>query len=414
MIDDLIQSLEQLAVFMALYDNPVFMAFLEMLKSYRKETFEGQEAGFLKAVARFTGLLYNQKTDDWSAYLTNTILSMETCLSFVAATEFELPERMINTAMAELQALSFAAQISPDTLRLVGRKGWRAARVDLQAQYLDRLMHLDQYGTGIFTQGHMFRLDMRKPDKLLVIKSPDPITFRTLYGYQSQHEEIIRNTKALLHNLPCSNLLLYGDAGTGKSASIKAVCNQFADEGLKLIEVSKNDLDELPDLLDRLSREPLKFVLYIDDLSFGENDDSFSALKAILEGSASARSKNTVIYATSNRRHLVKESLAARSGDDVHRRDTMQETLSLSQRFGLCLFFEKPSAQEYLELVHQIFDEYRVLQEAAKEDFDPEAFEQEAEAFALRHGGRSARAARQFVEIEAAKKGLANLERNEA
>lgn len=410
MIDDLIQSLEQLAVFMALNENEVFVAFLEMLKCFRKETIDKEEAGFLKAVARFTGLLYLQKTDDWSAYLTKTIMTMETCLSWVAATEPELPERMVNTAMSELQALSFAAQISPDTLRLPGRKGWRASRVDLQAQYLNRLMDLDKYGTGIFTQGHMFRFEKNKKEKLLVISNPDPITFENLYGYADQHEEIIRNTKALLHGLPCSNLLLYGDAGTGKSASIKAVSNRFEKNGLKLIEVSKRDLDELPDLLDRLSHEPLKFVLYIDDLSFGENDDSFSSLKAILEGSVSARSKNTVIYATSNRRHLVKESLSARAGDDVHRRDTLQETLSLSQRFGLSIFFEKPDQQEYLDLVHQIFEEYKDLHLEQAKGFDPDEFDQRAEAFALRHGGRSARAARQFVEIEAAKKGLANLE----
>lgn len=394
MKEGLCLSLHQLAVFQGLYADPVFTAFLGMLDALAEN-----KSAFLKAAARFVGQLYQQDTDDWSGYLQKTIFSLDTCLARLSCSSHELPERMLNSAMAELDALSQACALTPEELGLNPRSGWYGHWVDLQAGYLNCLMDIEKNGTGIFAMASMFRLKNQADLELTVVKNPDPVTFDQLYGYEFQHEAMIDNTQALLAGLPSSNLLLYGDAGTGKSASIKALENHFAKDGLRLIEVGKERLDVLPELLDKLALEPLKFVIYIDDLSFAENDDSFAALKAVLEGSVSARSANTVIYATSNRRHLVKESISARSGDDMHRRDTLQETLSLSQRFGLCLFFEKPNADQYLNLVHQIAQEYGL-------DLSDPAMDKEAEAFALAKGGRSARCARQFVETQAAKKGI--------
>lgn len=393
MMDELAGRLDCLAVFMKLDEDPVFCAFRDLLACPDHRPLERQ-----KKAARFTGLLYEHNTDDWADYLRRRILAMDTCLSYFSATEHELPERMVNTAMEELKTLSEACAVGPEQFDLPARTGWCAGRLDLQAEYLNRLMCIEQYGTGIFTQAVMFRLG---PEDLKAVVHPDPVTFDQLYGYESQHAQMIENTEALLHGLPCSNLLLYGDAGTGKSAAIKALANRYAASGLRLIEVSRDALDQLPDLLDRLAMEPLKFIVYIDDLSFGENDDSFSQLKAVLEGSVSARAKNTVICATSNRRHLVKESIAARSGDDMHRRDTLQETLSLSQRFGRCLFFERPNAADYLELVHRIALEYGLDPSDPSLDLD-----REAEAYALALGGRSARTARQFVQTQAVRKGM--------
>ena len=132
---------------------------------------------------------------------------------------------------------------------------------------------------------------------------------------------------------------MYGDAGTGKSSTVKAVCNYCHDKGLRLIELKKSDLRHIPDLIDTLSKNPLKFILFIDDLSFTKDDNDFSALKAVLEGSVAAKTGNIAIYATSNRRHLVKETFSDREGDEVHRGDTMQELVSLSERFGLTITF---------------------------------------------------------------------------
>ena len=158
-----------------------------------------------------------------------------------------------------------------------------------------------------------------------------------------------------------------------------------------MIELGKKELHLLPKLLDVLALNPLKFILFIDDLSFQENDYDFSALKAVLEGSVSVRSNNTVIYATSNRRHIVRETFQSRQGDEIHRNDTMQETISLSERFGMKVYYEKPKKDLYLDIVYGLADQYGLT-------MDREVLALKAEQFALRKAGRSARAARQLVE----------------
>ena len=210
-----------------------------------------------------------------------------------------------------------------------------------------------------------------------------------------KNKKIIANTEVLLNDHLASNVLLYGDAGTGKSATVKAIANEYSNKGLRLIELGKKQLYLLPRLLDLLSSNPLKFILFIDDLSFQDNDDEFSALKAVLEGSVSVRCHNTVIYATSNRRHLVKETFQAREGDEIHRQDTMQETISLSERFGIKVYFEKPKKDLYLDIVYGLAKQYNVK-------MDEKELALKAEQFALRKSGRSARAARQLIEQLAA------------
>ena len=186
-------------------------------------------------------------------------------------------------------------------------------------------------------------------------------------------------------------MLLYGDAGTGKSSTIKALANEYRDAGLRLVEVRRNQLFFIPNLLEQLASLPLKFIIFIDDLSFSSNDDNFASLKAILEGSVSRQASNTIIAATSNRRHLVKESVSDRFQDDLHESDTRQELLSLSARFGLVVTFQKPDKNRYLYIVKALANEYGL-------SVDPEELAEKAEAFALRAGGRTPRVARQFIE----------------
>ena len=187
-------------------------------------------------------------------------------------------------------------------------------------------------------------------------------------------------------------MLLYGDAGTGKSSAIKAIANEYAARGLRLVEVKKNQLYQIPDLMDQLAANPLKFILFIDDLSFTTNDDNFAALKAILEGSVGGRAGNIAVYATSNRRHLIKETLEDRQGSDIHESDTRQELMSLAARFGLTVTFGQPDKSRFVQIVTDLAAQYGV------ED-DPEKLIVRAEAFAIRAGGRSPRVAKQFIEL---------------
>ena len=169
------------------------------------------------------------------------------------------------------------------------------------------------------------------------------------------------------------------------------MANAFFKDGLRLIELRKDQLKYLPTVMAKISGNPLKFIIFIDDLAFNRSDDNFSMLKASLEGSASAKAENAVIYATSNRRHIIKESFSDRDGDDVHRNDTMQETLSLSERFGLVVLFQRPNKALYLDIVKELAKKRGL-------DIDEKELEVKAEAFALKRGSRSARCAEQFID----------------
>jgi predicted AAA+ superfamily ATPase len=223
------------------------------------------------------------------------------------------------------------------------------------------------------------------------ITSADRISLDRFVGYKEERQKVLGNTEAFLSGRPAANILLYGDAGTGKSSTVKAIVNEYFDRGLRLIELRKDQLHALPYVMGKISENPLKFIIFIDDLSFNQNDDNFSMLKAALEGSASAKAKNAIIYATSNRRHIIKEVFSDRDGDDVHRNDTMQENLSLSERFGLTVLFAKPDKKLYTEIVKELAARSHI-------EMDENELIIKAEAFALRRGNRSARCAEQFID----------------
>jgi predicted AAA+ superfamily ATPase len=248
-------------------------------------------------------------------------------------------------------------------------------------------------GAGIFSRRGFFRWE--KPSGAPGFPRPvlngDPVSLADLSGYRSQRSLVLDNTLSFLEGKAANNLLLYGDRGTGKSATVKAVCREFLDRGLRLLELRKEDMAELPAVLEFTASRGLKFAVFIDDLSFENLDDSFTGLKALLEGGAEARPANTVIYATSNRRHLVRERQADRPGGDGEIRsfDTMQEQLSLSDRFGLTVFFTAPSQEEYLDIACFI---------AEKRGLAPDAvFRENALRWEKWFNGRSPRTASQFV-----------------
>ena len=331
---------------------------------------------------------------DFSRFLREKVFEDENPVIRAKAAGKTVSEALEANCRADLDLFSMLSCLKPEDLCPEYedlRPVFASGPVDFAAEYEARLADVSKYGYGVFAGAGMLRVN--ENGEIVPVESPDAITLDRFVGYEYERGRVLDNTKALLEGRPAANMLLYGDAGTGKSSTVKAVANAFRSEGLRLIELRKDQLLQLSSVMGRIAGNPLKFILFIDDLSFNKNDSEFSMLKAALEGSASVKADNAVIYATSNRRHIVKESFADRSAamDDVHINDTMQELMSLSDRFGETVYFQKPNKQLYLQIVKDL---------AARAGLDvPEAeLMQKAEAYALKKGSRSARAAEQFID----------------
>ena len=262
--------------------------------------------------------------------------------------------------------------------------------IDFYKIYSEHIKNIDKKGYGIFYDNNMFVLDDKK--NIIAVKHKDKQDIKKLYGYEAERNKVISNTKILLEGKKANNILLYGDAGTGKSSTVKAVANFFKDEGLRLIEIKKNQLNFITDIIESLSDSPLKFIIFIDDLTFSSNDDTFSYLKAVLEGGVNSFPNNIAVYVTSNYRHLIKENFGDRDGDDIHVEDTIQQIMSLTNRFGTIITFQRPDRDLFSEIV---------LSYAKESDIkiDKEELIKQAEAYAIRSAGRSPRVAKQFVEL---------------
>ena len=250
------------------------------------------------------------------------------------------------------------------------------------------------HGAGPYGRHRAF---LWREGRLLAVSRPDPVSLAELVAYEREREPLIRNTERFLAGLPAHHALLYGLPGTGKSSTVKAIMNEYED--LRLVEVKKEDLAELQVVLEILGGRGRRFVLFVDDLSFEEHEVEYKALKALLEGSVEEPPENVRLYATSNRRNLIRETFSERddgtTGDDVHARDTMQEKLSLAARFGLRLTFPSPDQARYLEIVAGLARERGLAIPA-------EDLRERAILWDRWHAGRSGRTARQFVdELEA-------------
>lgn len=383
-------GLSALAVFRELQNDPVIGALCRYVDTLRVG---GGEAGVC-AYAAFVHALYEANGGDLPAYVEELCGNSENVYVRAVGRGETPPAYIAECVATELAVLSRVASLSAAGLTeplgdTVPLPGFAAGAPDLAADYARRIANIGKYGYGKYARHRMFYVDAE--NKILPVSHPDPVTLDELAEYESERRRVLENTRALLAGKPAANILLSGDAGTGKSSTIKAVGNALFGEGLRIIEVGRDQLAQIPQILDELAENPLKFILFIDDLSFLGNDNNYSVFKAVLEGSVFARSGNVAIYATSNRRHIVKESFSDREGDDVHRNDTVQEQLSLSARFGLHITFSRPDKETYLKIVSRLAD-------AAGLTVPREELAFLAERFALEKGGRSARAARQFVD----------------
>lgn len=254
------------------------------------------------------------------------------------------------------------------------------------AQLTERLLkHYKTLGCSITAKYIAFKYD----GMLEGVTDVDPITFKSLVGIERQRDLLIENTKAFIDGKRANNVLLFGDRGTGKSSSVKALLNMFADDGLRLIELPKAYIKDIPKLSKTLSTKPHKYILFLDDLSFETHESEYRALKIAMEGQLQANPSNVIIYATSNRRHLIRETWADRDGGEVHRNDQIQETMSLAERFGLSLVFSAPSQKEYLNIVSSMLNEQG-------REMTPE-LEKAAIVWQMKYGGRNGRCAKQFI-----------------
>ena len=374
-------------VFNNILEDDVMKAFLNMIDIKEKSDIKKVEE-----YSNFTRKLF-EKSENFSDYIWKLIIFNENIYVHKLASKEIISNMLAQCVKHELQTLQDIATITSQDIRSeIEYNGFMAewsinTEYDFNKMYEERMEKLFTVGYGIYSNNIMFTYDN---GKVAPVKYPDNIRLSSHIGYERERKRIIDNTYAFIKGKPAANVLLYGDAGTGKSSTVKAIVNEYANEGLRMIEVRKGDLLEIPKLIQELANNPLKFILFIDDLSFSKNNEEIGALKAILEGSVTAKTSNVVIYATSNRRHLVQESFSERQGDDIHRNETIQEQISLSDRFGLSICFSKPNKKEYLDIIHGLLKEYKVK--------DIENVDMLAEQHAMSRGGRSGRIARQFVE----------------
>lgn len=252
-----------------------------------------------------------------------------------------------------------------------------------------------EYGVGKFGLNKAFRI-IEKEDEHQFIIDPiinvEHIYFKDIVGYEAQKKKLIENTEAFISGKEANNVLLFGDAGTGKSSSVKAILNEYYGQGLRMIEVYKHQFKALSDVLEQVKDRNYKFIIYMDDLSFEEYELEYKYLKAILEGGLGKRPKNVLIYATSNRRHLIREKFSDKRelDDDLHNNDTVQEKLSLAARFGVTIYYGSPDKFQFQGIVKALAEKYQL-------DMPEDELLLEANKWELSHGGLSGRTASQFI-----------------
>lgn len=387
-----------------LKEDDVISSLLNLLSSLDNESVLSRQSEFFKKASAHNSL---------KSHISKLILTNDNVFTKAAASgnADNLPKSVISGVKSDLMKLEAIASVSPDDILsavqnddireiLSAMPKWETGEsiAPLSADWENQLDELKAYhkthGYGLYAKYIAFTW---RNHALFPISATDPITLADLKNYELQRQKVIDNTESFVHGYPSNNVLLYGDRGTGKSSTVHAVLNEYAASGLRMVEISKSDISDLTLIREIVSDSPLKFIIYIDDLSFDSREDSFGELKAALEGSLSGKKHNTLIYATSNRRHLIKENFSDRE-NDINRNDVMQEQLSLSDRFGLSITFVNPDKRDYLDIVDKIASDRGL-------DVDADKLHLVAEQWASRKGGRSPRCAKQFIDfVESAEK----------
>lgn len=370
----------------------------------------------------------------WQDYLTFLLLTTENSFSLTAERVGVSDGSILHFAMADLAVFrrlfcwdfaSFEAALGLDCFqvlthyraiakpeksyyRSVSALVRKTSRALAQAESTEAFFRIvttcyRDYGVGMFGLNRAFRIRSGADGGVtfLPINNTDKTMLSDLVGYELQKQELVRNTEAFLRGQPANNVLLYGDAGTGKSSCVKALLNEYYDDGLRMIEIYKHQFHDLSAVIAAIKQRHYRFIIYIDDLSFEESEMEYKFLKAVIEGGVETRPDNILIYATSNRRHLVQETWKDRDDmetrGDIHHSDTMEEKLSLSARFGVTINFSIPNRQQYHEIVQAL---------AARQlprPMDEAELLRLADRWEIRHSGVSGRTAQQFIHYLAGK-----------
>lgn len=336
--------------------------------------------------ARFLHELFEKKAEEnFAAYVAKVVLYDENAFSRACAAGDKISLHLQKAYIGDLKEIGSALDMKAEDFTLGSPeapiKSWDDKAANLLYGYYQ------SYGYGKYINCIRFRYD--KKEGIVPYHAPVSVSVEELKGYEREKAAVYDNLENFVKGFPCSDMLLYGDRGTGKSSTVHAMTAQFASQKLRLIEISKEDIADLPKLKELLAAIPLRFLIFIDDFSLGEKDDRISTLKAALQGSGGGRCDNVMIVVTSNRRHLLDESVSNRE-NSMHRNENEQELLSLSDRFGVTVLFASTDKAQYLKIVHEIAKDMKL-------DYPKESIDALAERWAIVKGGRSPRRAKQFV-----------------
>ncbi|MDD4048731.1 MAG: ATP-binding protein [Clostridia bacterium] len=440
------QSEWKITLFRNVLSDNIFKKFMDLLKELTKTIPDSQRIlfcyyDFSTIFISYAVEMAAPGRNIWEDYIIRKIIDDENLFSHLAECNNynEIPKSVIKMAQSDMKQFQKIAKISGSIIRdIIKNKLGRSVDMStlpdweevssktidtnesknnllsnfntLEAWEKGLPLLADYYmkqGVGIFGQYHAFRwVKNGAAGRFEGVIINDEISLDQLYEYEKEQKKVIENTEQFLAGYRANNVLLYGDRGTGKSSTVKALVNRYGKAGLRLIEVQKQDLTDFSLIISQLEKHPQRFILFIDDLSFSDQEGQYRQLKALLEGGLQTRPQNVIVYATTNRRHLVQESFADRNetrylqdSEETRPMDTVQEKLSLADRFGITVTFMAPDQKRYLNIVKKIVQE-RQLGINSKE------LEQSALRWELNFNVRSARTARQFVDYLEGKLGL--------
>lgn len=384
--DAFLCRLDSLSVFHELYDEPIFCLTLALIKALDQK----EPPAALTAWGELLSRLDEVGLDSLGAWLIDRLRYSDAPWPRSVAEGRQTPF-LEDRARRDVEALAALAglDLHPllDTLELPAQAGLSAWKPSAPFSFENLREHYRVHGCGSFARHRAF---LWEEGRLLPVKDPDVPSQTQLIGYRRQRSQVEENTRALLAGKRVNNVLLFGDSGTGKSATVKSLLGLPDTEDLRLIEIEKGSIAHLPRLIRSLGGRRQKFILFIDDLAFDQDDMTYSVLKTILEGGLEPRPANVAVYATSNRRNLVRQTFSSRAGDEVDREETIQEKTALADRFGLRIPYLGLAMAEYLELVEH-------LAAQAGLPLSQEALATLATRWDARHPGRSPRTAQQLI-----------------